>query len=59
VAAAFAVRAIKPLLFGISPVDPVSFVITPLVLLGVAAIGCALPARRAAAVDPAETLRAE
>jgi predicted permease len=59
VIAVFAARAVQPLLFGVAPLDLVSFSVTPLVLLVVAALGCALPARRAAAVDPAETLRAE
>lgn len=59
VVASFAARAVQPLLFGISAVDPVSFLATPCLLLLVAALGCAVPARRAARVDPAETLRAE
>ena len=59
VIAVFAARAVQPLLFGVGPIDPVSFTLTPLILLVVAALGCAVPARRAAAVDPAETLRAE
>ena len=57
--AIFAARAVQPLLFGIVAIDPVAFTVTPLILLLVAALGCAVPARRAAAVDPAETLRAE
>ena len=59
VIALFAARAVQPLLFGIATVDPVSFAVPPVILLLVAALGCAAPARRAAAVDPAETLRAE
>jgi ABC-type lipoprotein release transport system permease subunit len=47
------------LLFGITPLDIPSFVLMPLVLLAVAVVACALPARRAAATDPAETLRSE
>jgi putative ABC transport system permease protein len=57
--AGFASRAVRPLLFGVSNLDPLSFVVTPILLLAVAALGCAIPARRAAAVDPAETLRSE
>lgn len=46
-------------LFGISPLDPFTFVTIPL-LPGVAAVLASyLPARRAAAVDPVEALRAE
>jgi len=58
-AAALGARAIRPLLFGISPVDPVSFAVTPVILLLVAAAGCILPARHAASVDPAEALRTD
>lgn len=47
------------LLFGVTPLDFSSFVGAPLVLLAVASIACFVPARRAAATDPAEALRAE
>lgn len=49
----------KAALFGITPYDPVAFVIAPAILLPVAAVACVIPARRAATVDPAEALRAE
>jgi putative ABC transport system permease protein len=49
----------QPLLFGIAPLDLPSFVFMPAVLLIVAALACVIPARRAAATDPATTLRAE
>ena len=42
----------------VSPHDAVSFVTVPLVLLLVALIACAVPARRAARVDPQRVLRA-
>jgi putative ABC transport system permease protein len=58
-ASALATRLMQPLLFGITPLDIPSFVLMPLVLLAVAVVACALPARRAAATDPAETLRSE
>lgn len=49
----------KAALFGITPYDPVAFLIAPAILLPVAAVACVIPARRAATVDPAEALRAE
>jgi predicted permease len=57
--AALAARRIQPLLFGIAPFDLPSFVTMPVILLVVASLACVIPARRAAATDPATTLRAE
>jgi predicted permease len=58
-AAAILVQWLKSLLFGISPFDPVTYITVPLVLTAAAALAGYLPARRAAAVDPVEALRAE
>ncbi len=52
-------RALLTLLFGISPLDPLTYAGVIVVLAAVAAIACWIPARRAAQVDPAITLRAE
>jgi predicted permease len=52
-------RLLQGLLFGISPTDPVTFLVVPLMLLGVACFACWLPARRAARVDPMVALRSE
>jgi ABC-type lipoprotein release transport system permease subunit len=49
----------KSVLFGISPVDPLTYTAVPLVLIAATVLASYLPARQAAAVDPAETLRAE
>jgi predicted permease len=52
-------RLMKSVLFGISPVDPLTYTAVPLVLVAATLLASYLPARRAATVDPVETLRAE
>jgi predicted permease len=52
-------RLMESQLFGISPLDPVTFTSMPIVLAAAAVLASYLPARRAVAVDPVETLRAE
>jgi len=52
-------RTVRGFLFGVSPVDPLTFGMVLLVLVGVAAVACWLPARRAAAIHPMEALRRE
>jgi predicted permease len=52
-------RLMKSLLFGISPFDPLTYVTIPVVLAAAAVLASYLPARRAAALDPADVLRAE
>jgi predicted permease len=58
-AAAGLMQLMKSLLFGISPLDPFTYIAIPLVLVASAALASYLPARRAASVDPVEALRAE
>ncbi len=59
-AASFALmKLMSSLLFGISPRDPLTYIVVPVSLLLVAALASYFPARRAAAVDPANTLRAD
>jgi predicted permease len=58
-AAAALVRLMKTLLFGISPLDPLTFLAVPIILATAAALASYLPARRAAGIDPVEALRAE
>ncbi len=57
--AALAWRAAAGLLFGVSPLDPVSLAGAAALLAGVGALACYAPARRVARVDPALTLRGE
>lgn len=51
------VRVLRSILFGIEPLDPITFVVMPLVLLAVATVAILVPARRAARVHPTEALR--
>jgi putative ABC transport system permease protein len=52
-------RALGSLLFGVSPTDVPTLAGSAFILLAVAAASSWLPARRAAAVDPALALRSE
>jgi len=59
-AAAFAlVRFISSLLYEVRPVDPLSFLTVPILLLSVALVASCIPARRATRVDPIVALRYE
>jgi predicted permease len=58
-AAAGLMRLMSTLLFGISPLDPITFTAVPVALVAAAALASYLPARRTAAVDPVEALRSE
>jgi len=50
---------LNSVLFGIAPRDPVTFVVVPCLLGIVALIAAFLPARRAAGLEPMQTLRME
>ncbi len=51
--------AVRSLLFGIAPLDGISIAVAAVLLAAVSALAAFVPARRAAAVDPIETLRSE
>lgn len=58
-AAVGATRLLSEWIYGVTPVDPPTFVLTAAGMLAIAVVAAYVPARRAARVDPATTLRAE
>jgi len=48
---------ISGMLFGVTPIDPISFAIAAAVLVLAASAACLLPAHRASRVDPIAALR--
>jgi hypothetical protein len=58
-AAAPAAQLMRALLFGISPLDPLSFAMMALILVAAAALASLLPASRVFAINPADVLKAE
>jgi ABC-type antimicrobial peptide transport system permease subunit len=59
VAAAVLSRSISTFLFGVQPIDPITFALVPVVLMVTAAIAVAVPAWRASRVDPVVAFRTE
>lgn len=55
----FSARAMQSQLFNLKPRDPVTFVVSLVVVILVSLLASVLPARRAAAIEPMEALRAE
>jgi predicted permease len=56
IVAAVLTRLMSSLLFGVSPLDPMTYAIVPIALGVTALVASYLPARRAASVDPAQAL---
>ena len=52
-------RVMRSLLVGVAPNDLATFAVITLLMLALAAVACWIPARRAAALDPASALRDE
>lgn len=59
IAATLLTQLMRSLLFGINPLDPFTYVTVPIILAAVALPASYIPARRAAAVDPIQSLRSE
>jgi predicted permease len=58
-AAAVLTRVMSSLLFGVAPLDPITFAAVPVTLLLATLAATYLPARRVSAVDPVQCMRAE
>ncbi|HEY7505022.1 MAG TPA: ABC transporter permease [Gemmatimonadales bacterium] len=52
-------RVLAPELYEVRPDDPLTLAFVALILLGAAAMACAIPARRASRIDPVIALRSE
>jgi putative ABC transport system permease protein len=52
-------RLVTTFLFGVDPLDPLTFVTVPVVILLTAIIAAAAPAWRASRINPAEAFRYE
>jgi hypothetical protein len=52
-----AAKVLSTFLYGVTTHDALSFIVVPVVLAVVTAVACAVPARRAAKVDPLTVLR--
>ena len=59
VIAALSSRWVEPLLFEVSPLDPIVYLIVAATLLAVGLLASSLPAQRAARVNPAQVLRGD
>ena len=55
----FAARPLKSMLYQMSPLDPISFVLAIAAMIAVSVCAVLLPARRAASIEPMQALRSE
>jgi putative ABC transport system permease protein len=55
----YTARLLTSLLYGVNPLDPVTFIALPLLLGGAVMLATWLPARRASRTSPMQALRAE
>jgi len=58
-ASSLATRLLAGMLYGVQPLDPLSFIGGAVIFMTVAGLASFVPARRAAAVNPVDALRAE
>ncbi len=56
-AAVLAASVTQSLLFQVTPADPLTYLATALIMAAIASLACAVPAWRAASIDPAAALR--
>ena len=49
--------SLSALLYGVAPHDALTYVVVPLIVIGVGLTACVAPAARAARVDPLRALR--
>ena len=59
IAASVSTRALRPLLFGVKPVDAPTFAVTAALLAAACLLASFIPAQRALVVDPLTALRGE
>jgi predicted permease len=57
--AAALARYMEAMLFGLTPLDPATFIVVPLMLALIAIVAAYMPARRATKADPVASLRCE
>jgi putative ABC transport system permease protein len=53
------VRSLTSFLYGVSPVDAITYVGVIITLLLIGTLAALIPARRAASIEPTQALRAE